>query len=463
MKYGQFFDTRNFMNIIIVGCGKVGHTLVEQLGGEQHDIVVVDLNPDRVHSITDELDAQGIVGNGVSYQTLQEAGVEKADLLIAVTAYDEQNLLCCCIARQAGHCKTIARVRNPIYNEEISFLRDKLGLDMVINPELLTANEIARIFQFPSAVKIDTFSKGRIELIHFRITDKCLLNGMELINLKNTLGFNVLIPLVTRGDEVIIPRGNFVFKEGDLASVVTTPKTASMFFRKIGFTSGRTRTAMLVGGGTISYYLAKRLLAAGINTKIIEIDEKVCTTLSEKLPQATVICGDGTDGKLLLQEGLESADGFVALTGLDEENILLALLAKRLSNTKAVSKINRINFNSLLSDIKVDTTIFPRLLTADQILKYARSMNDSLGSNVENLYRLEDGKAEALEFYVKESSDATDTPIAKLKLKKDINICSITRADKIIFPTGSDEIKVGDYVVVVVKHQGMDDISDILQ
>jgi trk system potassium uptake protein TrkA len=272
-----------------------------------------------------------------------------------------------------------------------------------------------------------------------------------------------LIPLVTRGDEVIIPRGNFVFQEGDVASVVTTSRTASMFFRKIGFTSGRTRTAMLVGGGTISYYLAKRLLAAGINTKIIDINPKVCAELSEKLPEATIIEGDGTDEKLLLQEGLASADGFVALTGFDEENILLGLLAKRLSKAKSVSKINRINFNSLLNEMKVDTTIFPRLLTADIILKYVRSMNASLGSNVENLYRLEDGRAEALEFLVNEASGVTNTPIAQLKLKKDINVCSILRGDNLIFPTGSDEIKIGDRVVIVVKHQDMNDISDILQ
>ncbi len=453
------------MNIIIVGCGKVGHTLVEKLGGEQHDIVVVDLDPDKVHSITDELDAQGIVGNGVSYQTLQKAGVEEADLLIAVTTSDEQNLLCCCIARQAGHCKTIARVRNPIYNEEITFLREKLGLDMVINPELLAANEIARIFQFPTALKIDTFSKGRLEMIHFKVTKDCLLNGLELKNLKKTLGFNVLIPIITRDDEVIIPRGDFVFSEGDVASVATTAKTASMFFKKIGLTSGKARTAMLVGGGTISYYLAKRLLAAGINTKIIEIDNKVCSELSEKLPEATIINGDGTDEKLLLQEGLENAGGFVALTGLDEENILLSLLAKKLSKTKSISKINRINFNSLLDDIEVDTTIFPRLLTADLILSYARSMNASLGSNVENLYKLEDGKAEALEFYIKDAPGVTDIPIAQLspRLKEGINICSITRGSQIIFPTGQDMIKKGDYVVLVMKHFGMTDIQDILK
>lgn len=449
------------MNIIIVGCGKVGYTLVQQLGGEQHDTVVVDLHADKVKSITDELDAQGVVGNGVSYQTLQEAGVEKADLLIAVTASDEQNLLCCCIARQAGHCKTIARVRNPIYNSEVPFLREKLGLDMVINPEMLCADDIARIFQFPSAIKIDTFSQGRLELIHFRVTADCKLNGLELMKMKSVIGFPVLIPLVKRGDGVIIPRGNFVFSEGDIATVVARSSSATFFFKKAGLTSNRTRNAMLVGGGTVSYYLAQRLLASGINTKIIEIDPEVCNDLAEKLPEATIICGDGTDEKLLLQEGLENADGFAALTGLDEENILLSLLAKRLSKAKAVSKINRINFNSVLGDLKVDTTTFPRLLTADLIIKYVRSL-DTSSSNMENLYRLEDGKAEALEFYISEAGPITGTPIAQLKLKKDINICSITRGDQIIFPTGQDEIKVGDYVVVVMKHQGMNDINEIL-
>lgn len=450
------------MNIIIVGCGKVGYTLVEQLNGEDHDIVVIDEQEEKVNSITDELDAMGIVGNGVSYQTLLEAGIDRADLLIAVTGSDEQNLLCCVIAKKAGHCKTIARVRNPIYNNEISFLREELGLAMIINPEFTSASEIARIFQFPSAVKIDSFSKGRIELLHFRVTKDCLLNNYELIHIRTTLKCDVLVCMVTRGEEVIIPKGDFIFREGDMVAIVSTPTKATDFFHKIGIGADRVHTAMIVGGGTIAYYLARRLLSVGIQTKIIDRDPARCEQLSELLPEATIICGDGTDQRLLLQEGVQSVDGFAALTGLDEENILLSLYAKKTSHAKIVTKINRINFNSVLNDLDLDSITFPRLLTADGIIKYARSMNASLNSNVENLYKLEDGRAEALEFYIKEASEVTDVPLGKLHIRKNLLICCINRRGQIIIPGGQDCIKVGDSVIVVLTHFRLNDIKDIL-
>lgn len=451
------------MNIIIVGCGKVGYTLVEQLSGEDHNIVVIDEKEEKVKSITDELDAMGIVGNGVSYQVLQEAGITDTDLLIAVTGSDEQNLLCCVIAKKAGNCKTIARVRNPIYNEESNFLRKELGLAMIINPELTSASEIARIFQFPSAVKIDTFSKGRIELLHFRVTKECLLNNYELIHIRTTLKCEVLVCMVTRGEEVLIPKGDFVFQEGDIVAIISTPPRANEFFKKIGIGTGRIHSAMVVGGGTIAYYLAKRLLAVGIETKIIEQDSARCDQLNELLPRATVICGDGTDQKLLLQEGLSSMDGFAALTGMDEENILLSLFAKKTSSAKIVTKINRINFNSVLNDLKLDSITYPRLLTADTIIKYARSMNESLNSNVENLYKLEEGRAEALEFYIKETSPVTDTPLEMLPLRKNLLICCINRGGKFIIPGGQDELRVGDSVVVVLTNSRLNDIKDILE
>ena len=451
------------MNIIIVGCGKVGYTLVEQLSGEDHNIVVIDEKEEKVKSITDELDAMGIVGNGVSYQVLQEAGITDTDLLIAVTGSDEQNLLCCVIAKKAGNCKTIARVRNPIYNEESNFLRKELGLAMIINPELTSASEIARIFQFPSAVKIDTFSKGRIELLHFRVTKECLLNNYELIHIRTTLKCEVLVCMVTRGEEVLIPKGDFVFQEGDIVAIISTPPRANEFFKKIGIGTGRIHSAMVVGGGTIAYYLAKRLLAVGIETKIIEQDSARCDQLNELLPRATVICGDGTDQKLLLQEGLSSMDGFAALTGMDEENILLSLFAKKTSSAKIVTKINRINFNSVLNDLKLDSITYPRLLTADTIIKYARSMNESLNSNVENLYKLEEGQVEALEFYIKETSPVTDTPLERLPLRKNLLICCINRGGKFIIPGGQDELRVGDSVVVVLTHSRLNDIKDILE
>ncbi len=451
------------MKIIIVGCGKVGYTLVEQLSGENHDIVVIDEREEKVNSITNELDAMGIVGNGVSFQTLSEAGISHADLLIAVTGSDEQNLLCCVIAKKAGHCKTIARVRNPIYNNEIAFLREELGLAMIINPELASAAEIARIFQFPSAVKIDTFSKGRIELLHFRVTNDCLLNNYKLIHIRSTLKCDVLVCMVTRGEEVLIPRGDFVFQEGDVVAIVSTPTKANDFFKKIGIATGKIHTAMIVGGGTIAYYLANRLLAVGIKTKIIDFNPQRCEELSELLPKATIIYGDGTDERLLIQEGLGTVEGFAALTGLDEENILLSLYAKRTSHAKIVTKINRINFSNVLSDIKLDTISYPRLLTADVILKYVRSMNESLNSNVENLYKLEDGRAEALEFYIKEPSKVTGVPLGKLRIRKNILICSITRGSRVIIPSGQDELLVGDSVVVVLTHSRLNDIKDILE
>ncbi len=451
------------MQIIVVGCGKVGYTLVEQLSGEDHEIVVIDTKEEQVRAITEELDAMGIVGNGASYQTLLEAGIKQADLLIAVTNSDEQNLLCCVIAKKAGNCKTIARVRNPIYTHELGFLRKELGLAMIINPEFSSASEIARIFQFPSAIKIDTFSKGRIEMIHFRVTEDCKLNDYGLIHIRSTLKCDVLVCTVTRGDKVIIPRGDFIFKAGDMVAIVTTPANATDFFRKIGINIGRIHTAMIVGGSTIGYYLAKRLLSVGTEVKIIEKDPARCEQLSELLPKATIICGNGMDQNLLSEEGLAHVQGFAALTGFDEENILLSLYAKKVSKAKVVTKINRITFNSVLDDLKLDSITYPRLLTADMITKHARSMNASLNSNVENLYKLQDGKVEALEFYIKEENPLiTNIPLLKLPIKKNILVCCINRHNNIIIPDGQDVLLPGDSVVVVLTGERLNDITDIL-
>lgn len=451
------------MKIIIVGCGKVGYSLVEQLSVENHDITVVDIKEDNVRSITDALDAMGVIGNSASYQTLLEAGIRQADLLIAVTNSDEQNLLCCVIAKKAGNCKTIARVRNPIYNTELEFLRKELGLAMIINPELASASSVARIFQFPSAIKIDTFAKGRIEMLHFRVTADCKLNNYKLLHIRTTLKCEVLACTVSRGEEIIIPRGDFVFCEGDIVSIVATPANAHTFFKKIGINIGHIHTAMIVGGSTIAYYLARRLLSAGISTKIVESNPARCEQLSELLPEATIICGDGTDQNLLLQEGLENVQGFAALTDLDEENILLSLYAKKISKAKVVTKVNHTSFNTVLEDLKLDSIIYPRTLTAESIIKYARSMNNSLHINVENLYKLEDGKVEALEFLIKnEDPRITNIPLMNLPIKKNILVCCINRQNRIIIPGGQDVLQPGDSVVVVMTGERLQDISDIL-
>lgn len=451
------------MDIIIVGCGKVGYTLVEQLSNEDHNIVVIDEKPDKVQYITDRLDAMGIVGNGVNYKTLNDAGIATADLLIAVTGDDEKNLLCCVIAKKTGHCQTIARVRNPIYNGEMEFLRKELGLAMIINPEQIAAQEIARIFQFPSAIRVDSFAKGHVELLHFKVSAGSPLLGLKLMNLPPALRKNILICTAMRGEELIIPNGDFEFQENDTIAVVAQRSNAIAFFRQIGIMKNRVNNAILAGGGKVSYYLAKGLISSGIDTTIIEIDPARCEHLAELLPEATIICADATDENVLAEEGLEKAQGFAALTGLDEENILLSLHANRVSSAKTVTKINRMSFNSVINELNLGSIIYPRVITADYILKYVRSTSNSKNSNVEKLYKLANGKAEALEFTIKEDSALVDIPLADLRFRRNTLIGCIYRNGKVIIPSGQDVMKAGDSVLVVISGYRISDIQEILE
>ncbi len=451
------------MNIIIVGCGKVGYTLVELLSSEDHNLVVIDEKPERVSRITDSMDAMGIVGNGINHQTLLAAGIETADLLIAVTGDDEKNLLCCVIAKKTGRCQTIARVRNPIYNEETEFLKKEFGIAMIINPDLAAATEIAKVFQFPSALRVDTFAKGRVELLHFRIGKDSPLLGMKLYNLNQTLRTSVLVCTAMRGDDVIIPNGNFEFHENDVISIASTRKNAIEFFRKIGTVTHRVANAILAGGGAISYYLAKSLIAFGIHVTIIDIDPARCDYLSEALPDATVICGDATDQNLLSQEGLEHAQGFAALTGLDEENILLSLYANEVSGARTVTKINRLNFTSIINNLNLGSIVYPRVITADYILKHVRSTSYSRNSNVEKLYKLANGRVEALEFIIKEDSAVAGIPLQNLNLRKNTLVCCIYRNNEVIIPAGQDMMLAGDSVLVVIYGYRIYDIQEILE
>lgn len=451
------------MDIIIVGCGKVGYTLVELLSSENHNLVVIDEKPERVSRITDSLDAMGIVGNGIDHKTLIDAGIENADLLIAVTGDDEKNLLCCVIAKKSGRCQTIARVRNPIYNEESEFLKKELGIAMIINPDQTAASEIAKVFQFPSALRVDTFAKGRVELLHFKIGKDSPLLGMKLYNMNQTLRTNVLACTCMRGDEVIIPNGHFEFQENDVIAIASTRKNAIDFFRKIGNVKHRVSTAILAGGGAISYYLAKSLLASGINVTIIDMDPIRCDYLSEELPDATIICGDATDQNLLSQEGLEHAHGFAALTGMDEENILLSLYANEVSNARTITKINRLNFTSIINNLNLGSIVYPRIITADYILKHVRSTNFSRNSNVEKLYKLANGRVEALEFIIKEDSAVAGIPLLNLNLRPNTLVCCIYRNNRVIIPTGQDMMLAGDSVLVVISGYRISDIQEILE
>lgn len=451
------------MKIIIVGCGKIGTTLAEQLSSEHHDLVVIDTNPQKIQQLSESIDVMGIVDNGASINVLSDAGIEDAHLLIAVTGSDELNLLCCVIAKKVSKCHTIARVRNPLYNKERNFIRKSLGITMIINPELASAIEISRLLRFPSAIELDTFAKGRVELLKFKLLPEFRLSGMSVMEIVDKLRCNVLICGVERGEEVFIPSGNFILQDNDLISIMASPKNSASFFKKVGIHTHQVKNALIVGGGTLGYYLAALLIDLKIKVRIVENNQERCQQLSELLPEATVICGDGTDKKLLLQEGLTQTESFITLTNMDEENIFLSLFAKKNSKAKLITKVNRIAFDDIIDGLDIGSVIYPKYITADYILQYVRAMENSLSSNVETLYHILDNQAEALEFSVKEASSVTDIPLSQLNLKENLLIACINRNGSIQIPRGQDTIQVGDTVIIVTSVKGFRDLKDILK
>ena len=451
------------MKIIIVGCGKVGMTLIKQLSREKHDITVIDVRNEAISEATNTYDCMGVVGNGASYSVQKEAGVEQSDLLIAVTGSDELNLLCCLIAKKAGNTSTIARVRNPVYSKEIDYIKEELGLSMVINPEYASATEIARILRFPSADKIDTFAHGRVEILNFFIGEDSPLKNMTLIDVSKKYKCDVLICFVERGDEAFIPNGPFILRENDRVSFVATPRNAKEFFEKIGVDTHQVKNTMIVGGGMIAYYLGMQLRNMGIVVKIIDSDRARCEELSELLPKACIINGDATNKDVLVEEGIESCESFIALTGIDEANLFLSMYAKSVSKAKKIiTKINRISFDDMISTFQAGSIIAPKNITSDYILQHVRVMQNSIGSNVETLYKLMDGKVEALEFLIRDESVITGKPLMEVKLKRNVLIGCINRGGAIIIPNGQSTIQVGDTVIVVTTHTGLGDIRDIL-
>lgn len=405
----------------------------------------------------------GIVDNGASINVLSDAGIEDAHLLIAVTGSDELNLLCCVIAKKVSKCHTIARVRNPLYNKERNFIRKSLGITMIINPELASAIEISRLLRFPSAIELDTFAKGRVELLKFKLLPEFRLSGMSVMEIVDKLRCNVLICGVERGEEVFIPSGNFILQDNDLISIMASPKNSASFFKKVGIHTHQVKNALIVGGGTLGYYLAALLIDLKIKVRIVENNQERCQQLSELLPEATVICGDGTDKKLLLQEGLTQTESFITLTNMDEENIFLSLFAKKNSKAKLITKVNRIAFDDIIDGLDIGSVIYPKYITADYILQYVRAMENSLSSNVETLYHILDNQAEALEFSVKEASSVTDIPLSQLNLKENLLIACINRNGSIQIPRGQDTIQVGDTVIIVTSVKGLRDLKDILK
>ena len=452
------------MKIIIIGCGKVGRTLTEQLATEAHNITVIDTNPKKIQEVTEDLDVLGITGNGASISTLQEAGVEQADILISVTGSDELNLLCCLIAKKASRCQTVARVRNPMYSQEIDFIKAQMGVSMIINPELATALEISRLLRFPAAIKVDNFSGGRIQLVKLKLDRRIPVGGMKVMDLPKRSGSDILVCAVERDDTVYIPDGSFVLRENDTISFVAAGDNVVRFLKAFSLPAAPVKSVIIVGGGTIGYYLAKQLSKTGMRIRIVENNLERCEFLSEMLPEdVTGIHGDGTDRHLLMEEGLGQAEAFVTLTNLDEENILLALFAKKNSGAKLISKVNRLAFDDIIEELDIGSVIYPKYLTADYIIQHIRTMRHSAANTIETLYRLLDNRVEALEFSILESCPVTNIPLSELRLKPGYLICCIRRGEQAFIPGGSDSIQVGDSVIVVTLERGRHDILDILE
>lgn len=452
------------MKIIISGCGKIGGTILASLVSEGHDIVAIDSDSAVLTEITNIYDVMGVCGNGADSDILTEAGVAGAEMFVAATGSDEMNMLSCFLARRLGAKNTIARIRSPEYNDRsLAFVRRELELSMAINPELLAAHELFNILKFPSAVKIEKFSGRGFEMIELRLKPDSVLDGMSLRSLREKYGTRVLICCVQRGDSVYIPGGDFVLKSGDKIDITAPPADMLKFFRSIGEFQKQARNVMLLGGSRTAYYLADMLTSGGASVKIIERDEKTCSELCEALPKAVIIHGDGAEQELLMEEGLKSLDAFIALTGMDEENILISIFAAAQKVPKVISKVNRDELAAMAERLGLDCIVSPKKIISDVIVQYARALKNSLGSNIETLYQLMDGKAEALEFNAKADPKLIGIPLKELNIKKNILIAGILRYRKTVVPTGDDMILPDDRVIVVAADRKLSDLSDILR
>lgn len=451
------------MKIIIVGCGKVGANVAEQLLKEGHDITVIDNDPHVIDNITNNLDLNGVIGDGVSCLVLGDAGVKETDLLIATTDSDERNILCCMFAKKLGGCTTIARVRNPIYSRDIRLIRGELGLAMAVNPEQLAALEISRLLRFPSAIKIETFAKGKVEILEFKVAKGSIIDGMSLMDLGKKISSNVLICAAVRGEGITIPKGNYIIEAGDVLSLVAPQEESKKFFEKIGLETHQVKNVMIVGASTICLYLAELLESLGVEISVIEKDEAKCIKINEVLPNVRVINDDAIDQDTLIDAGVDNCEAFVSLTGIDEANIMLSLFARsRNENAKLVTKINKISFDNIVEDMDLGSIISPKTLTADVIVMYVRGMQNSLGSNVQTLHKIVNKKAEALEFCIKSGCPLVGKAIEDLKLIDNLLVACINSNGNIITPNGQTVIHEGDTVIVVTTKTGLKDIEDIL-
>lgn len=451
------------MKIVIVGGGKVGRSLIELLSEEGHNITVIETEKKLVETMVNDYDIIGFCGNGGSFSVMEQAGVKDSDIFISVTGSDELNIMSCLVAGKLGAKLTVARVRNPEYSAQIPFMRSKLGINLVINPEMEVANEIARFIEFPSAMNIETFAKGRIELAEIVVSEDNVLCGMKLMELRKKMNVPILICAVRRGEEVIIPSGSCVIEAGDRVHFSAPHKALPKIFKTLGFAKKKIKSVLIVGGSRTAFYLAKRLSAAGIDVKLIEQNFEKAARLEENLDNVTVICGDGTDHELLSEERISDFDATVALTQIDEENLIFSMYAESQGVEKTVSKVNRVALIKMLSNqLRGSNTVTPKNVTARTILRYVRAVSKADGSEMTALYQILDGNAEAMEFIASENCRLNGIALKNLDLKPNIIIACVSHGNTVLIPDGNTEINKGDSVIVITAGQKIVDLNEIL-
>ncbi len=454
------------MKIIVVGCGKIGSAIIESLMAEGHNITAIDIDQKVINDTNNIYDVMGVCGNAVDYDILHEAAVESAELLISVTNSDEVNMLVCYIAKKMGAKYTAARVRNPEYNDKrLGKVKQYLDLSLTLNPELLAAQEIFNMIKLPAALNIETFSRRNFEMVEIMLKENSELDGVSLMSLRKKYKANFLISIVKRDEEVYIPDGNFVLHSGDRICITANFTEIQKLLKMLGLAKKHAKSVMILGASKTSYYLAKMLLRSGSDVKVIEKELDHCEEFAEMLPGAVIINGDGTEQEILLEEGINSVDAFAALTGFDEENILVSFFAKSKDVTRVITKVSRGELVKMAENLGLESVVSPKRAVINVITSYARALSNSLGSNVETLYKLMDDKAEALEFNVQSDFKHQNIPLKEMKLKKDVLIAGIIRKRNAFIPTGDDEIVAGDKVVIITKvsEQKMGDLSDIMR
>ncbi|MBR2448364.1 MAG: Trk system potassium transporter TrkA [Clostridia bacterium] len=452
------------MKIIINGCGKIGKVILASLVAEGHDVVAIDKDPQVLDDITNVYDVMGVCGNGTDSDILLEAGVDSVELLVAVTGSDEFNMLSCFLAKKLGAKNTIARIRNPEYNDKsLTFMREQMDISLTINTEQFAAVELFNILKLPSAAKVELFGSKKFQIIEIKLKSDSKLDGLKIMDIRNKFKARFLISAVCRGEEAYIPDGNFVLKSGDRICISATTSEIVRLMKEIGIQQQPAKKIMILGGGKLAFYLAKKLSEGNNSVTIIEKNPEVCEVLCEALPKVTVVNADGTDQEVLLEEGLLSVDAFVSLTGMDEQNILMSAYAQTKGVPKVITKVNRSALMPLAESWGLDTIISPKMTITDILVRYARALEDSQGSSVETLYKLMDDKVEALEFIVKDSFSKCEIPFKELTLKPNTLVAAIIRNRKTITPTGDDMFMAGDRVIIVAANQRINTLSDILR